>query len=536
MLALHVGAGFPRRILLVKSSVSHGASPIAAEPRRLCAACYNRTSMRIPYPERISYTAALCFAALLLLAQLLEQTQPIFAFCCFAYIMVTVAAFNLSGGLYRPAGAFIFFNSVLSIILALVVKAFLGEAADANLVAPLRIIEVYLLGMVSMLIASFIETRFRPRRALIPSILPLVTLRGAYIGAAILGLASTFFWLSGPNLPNGGIFTALHNVDSLLPFALILGVVYNVRASNGQRTLSPALGSLFAFMSLLSLIYFSKQILFTPIFCWTLGAGLARYKLKPINYVTLALMIFILMYFGTPYVAVGKARDKPAGLVELASFSFNMLTHMDAIRKEYKEGAEGQYSKTNYFNHPEGIFDRLEMVAIDDLLVDTGDRNGFFGFEPTIEGWENLIPHIIWANKPVPYFGNQYAHALGILSDDDGSTGVSFSPSADAYYQGGFYGIIVVETACFTLIFLAFSFLVGDVRDHPAVLVLVLITAHTGPEGAIPGAIILILASAVVVGVAFLSRYVLPLIADVFQPVPLAVPPVRLPRHVVAAD
>jgi len=493
--------------------------------------------MRIPYPERISYTGALCFATVLLVLQLVEHTQFEFAICCFAYILVTTAAFNFAGGMYRPAGSFIFFNSVLGLILALMMKAFLGEPADSNLAAPLRIIEVYLLGMVSMLIAAFIESRFRPRRGLASTIFPLVTLRGAYIGAAILGLAANFFWLSSPELAAGSIFTALHNTDALVPFAMILGVIYTVRSTNGRQSVTPMLACLFIFENLESLIYFSKQALFTPIFCWFLGAGLARYKLKPINYAVLALVGIIFMTYGIPYVAVGKARAKPLGLLPTINFVAGMLMNMDKVRAEYKLGATEQYNKVNYFNQPEGIFDRLEMISIDSLLVDNADREGYFGFEPTIEGWENNIPHMIWANKPVPYFGNPYAHRIGILADEDDTTGISFTASADAYFQGGFFGVIIVETFCFTLIFLALSFIVGDVREHPAVLVLILITGHTGPEGAIPGACILVLQTVTVIGVAFICRYLLPLIADIFQPEPLAVAPmVRLPRPAMAAD
>ena len=492
--------------------------------------------MRIPYPERISYTGALCFATALLVVQLLEHTQLSFALCCFGYILVTTLAFNLAGGMYRPSGSFILFNSVLGLILALVAKAFLGEPADSNLAAPQRVIEVYLLGMVSMLIAAFIENRFRPRRALVSRVLPLVTLRGAYIGAAILGLASNFFWLSGPDLPAGSIFTALHNADALLPFAMILGVIYTVRSTNGRQSVTPMLACLFFFLNLQSLIYFSKQALFTPVFCWVLGAGLSRYKLKPVNYAVLALIGYILLAYGTPYVAVGKARPKPLGLVPTINFAFGMIMDIDAVKAEYKLGATEQYNKVNYFNNPEGIFDRLEMVSIDSLLVDNADRDGYFGFEPTIEGWENIIPHILWPGKPVPYFGNAYAHRIGILSDEDDTTGVSFTASADAYFQGGFFGVIVVETFCFTLIFLALSFLVGDVREHPAVLVLILITGHTGPEGAIPGAVILVLQTVAVVGVAFICRYLLPLVTDVFQPDSSTTSAVRLPRSVLAAD
>jgi hypothetical protein len=474
--------------------------------------------MRIPYPERIPLAGAVTFAAALLTAQLLQHTQPLFSVFCFAFIVLATMAFNLAGGLYTPAGAYIFFTAILTFILGVVVKAVVNEPADSNLVAPLRVMMVYTAGMFGLLVAASIEKRFRPHRPLISIAFPFTNLRSVYIGSAILGVASKAFWLTDPKLSPGSVILALRNTDNLLPFALMLGVIYTVRSTDGRRSLTPALACLFVLVNLQDLLTFSKQAVFTPLLCWVLGAAVSRYRLKPLNLVLIPLLIFVGLYYGTPFVQVGKSTPtrsaSPLGNIGLV---VNLIRHMDQTRAAYDTDAVEGYGVVNYYNKPEGLFDRLEMISIDDLLVDQTDREGVFGFEPVKEGLENLIPHFFWPNKPVPYFGNVYGHQLGILADDDSSTAVSFSAAGDAYHEGAWFGVLFVEPLCFTVIFLTFSWLVGSVRDHPAVLLLIVLIAHAGPEGALPGAIVLILVSAVSLGVAFFCRYILPVVASAFQ-------------------
>ncbi len=477
--------------------------------------------MRIPYPERISYTGAFFFAAGLLVVQVMQHTSLVFSTCCFCYILVATAAFNIAGGLYRPAGAYIFFNAVLTLIIGLIVKAFLGEPADSNLASPMKAIEVYVFGMVSFLIAAFVESRYRPSRGFVSKAFPLMTLRGVYLGAALIGVPSNLFWLSGPQLAPGSFLTAFRNTDQLVPFALILGVIYTIRASGGRRSMTPGLFFFYAFMQVESLVAFSKQALFTPVFCWMLAAGLARYKLKPINFVCLSCIIFIIYFFGTPYVGIGKGTDRTDLRANITT-AINLLQNIGSVREEYKQEVSTEYLKINYYNQGEGVLDRLQMFSVDALLIDTADQNGYFGFEPMKEGWENVVPHLIWKGKPTPFFGNTYAHMLGILADEDVSTGVSFGVSADSYMEGGLFGVLVMQTLCFIGIFTIFSFVVGDVREHPAVILLVLVTAHVAPEGMMPGAIGLVLFCVVVVGFAFFCRYIFPLVSDTFLPEPSA--------------
>jgi len=480
--------------------------------------------MRIPYPERIPLAGAVSFASALLIVQLLEHTAPLFSILCFVFIVFATMAFNFAGGMYTPAGAFIFFNAVLTLILALIVKAVLNEPADSNLVTPLRAIIVYTLGMAAFLAATFVENRFRSRTPLISKVFPLTNLRAAYVGSVILGLALNAFWLTDPKLSAGSIILALRHADNLLPFSLMLGVIYTVRSSNGRRSLTPGLACLFVALNLEYLLGFSKQGLFTPLLCWMLGAGVSRYRLKPVNLVVVPLLIFFGVYYGTPYVQVGKSLARPLSQMGTINLAVDLLLHLDRTRAQYSTSSDADYGAVNYFNKPQGLFDRLEMISVDDLLIAETDRDGIFGYEPVKEGWENLIPHFFWPNKPTPFFGNAYAHQIGILADEDISTGVSFSPSADAYHEGGWLGLLIVMPLCFIAIFLSFSFLIGSVRDHPAVLLLIVTVAHTAPEGSLYGNINLVLFTFIALGTGFVCRYILPVVASAFRPASLSIP------------
>ena len=480
--------------------------------------------MRIPYPERIPLAGAASFAGLLVVAQLLCHTQPLFSALCFVFIVFATMAFNLAGGLYTPAGAYIFFNAVLTLILGLIVKVFLREPADSNLHVPIPTIVVYTLGMLGMLIAAYIASRFPCPRPLIVKLFPLPSLRNVYIGSVILGVSLKAYWLTDPVLAPGSLLLALRNNDSLLPFALILGVIYTVVSTDGKRSVTPGLLCLFLVVNALGLLTFSKQVAFTPMLCWVLGAAVSRYQLKPINFVVVPLLVVLGLYYGTPLEQVGKSAERTGSAIKDIGVAIDLIVHIDRTRAEYKSDSIDGYGVANYYNQPEGLFDRLEMVSMDDLLIAQTEREGPYGFVPVVQAWENLVPHFFWPNKPIPYFGNVYGHQIGILPVDDFSTSISFGTSADAYHEGKWYGVLVLEPICLAAIFLVFSWALGSVRDHPAVLLLLVLVAHYAPEGGMTGAVQLISLTLVALGVAFACRYILPVIASAIQPASLPIP------------
>lgn len=89
---LAVLQAFPRRIYLVKSTprfcrllAPAGRPAKSGSPR---PACYNRASMRIPYPGQIPSFGAFCFAAGLLAVPVMQHT-PQFAVCCL-YLLLAI--------------------------------------------------------------------------------------------------------------------------------------------------------------------------------------------------------------------------------------------------------------------------------------------------------------------------------------------------------------------------------------------------------------------------------------------------------------
>ncbi|HEV2620001.1 MAG TPA: hypothetical protein VGU23_08715, partial [Acidobacteriaceae bacterium] len=99
--------------------------------------------MRIPFPERFPIDRAVLFAAALFLIQWLEGTPLYFCAGCMVFILIATLAFNAGGGLTRISGAYVFFYSMLVVVVGLCYKAFLGEPAQSNLVAPRTDIELY---------------------------------------------------------------------------------------------------------------------------------------------------------------------------------------------------------------------------------------------------------------------------------------------------------------------------------------------------------------------------------------------------------
>ena len=474
--------------------------------------------MRLPFPERIPLRYALYFSVLLCLAQLIQGTDPTFSLCCFLFIVIATLAFNLAGGLSRPSGGYVFFYAVLAVIVGLFWKVFLGEPADSNLKQPLLTIGTYLGGMMMMFVAVFLSRKLTAKRAFLADMIADGSMSTAAIGCLIVGLLLTGAGMLNPN-QNGSILSAVNQVNYFIPLALMLGTISQIRRSGGTSSVNliVLIAGLAIFIP--GMLSFSKTGIFAPLLGWLIAAASQRYKVSLQQIVGLILMLAFMGIYLAPYSQYGRT-FKTESLSANIDVSISLLSELQHIREMSQQtGNEMMEDRVQaYFDTPQGLFDRLQMLSPDDALINVTEQNGPIGFAPIVFYFENIIPHFIWPGKPQIGFGNVYAHEIGMIGDEDMTTGISFSPTGEAFHVGGWLGIFVLAPILWILLFTVFDSLCGDARRHPWGLLAIFLFSHVAPEGML-GSLIHTLAYGALglVFAAFTTAYVMPVVGSIFS-------------------
>jgi hypothetical protein len=430
------------------------------------------------------------FALLLLVIQQLEGTPLYFSVGSAAFVILAALAFNTAGGLTRTSGAYVFFYSLLVVIVGLCYKALLGEPADSNLRSPYSTIAAYVGSIAAMLAAVTVSRRFSRKTGLLQNVLKDADMYRASVGCMVFGFAGPYMIaLLGPSA--GKLNTAFTQLNDLLPLGIIIGVMYEIRRSGGTRSINPAVGLtiLYTFF-IFGILGFSKQGMLQPLLCWLLPLCAMRFRLTALQVAGCLLGVFIIFQYLVPYSQYGRRfiNGYPSTSQRM-DIAVRLLSHPEETRKNYQETQTNGAVGSGYYNTPQGFWDRLNFISTDDALIDYTDRNRTFGYSPIIAAFLNTFPHFILPDKPVVNFGNVYLHEMGGLSEDDFSTGISFSPTAEAYHMDKWVGIFVAAPLIWFLIFVTFDSVFGDLRTTPWGLLVLAGVSHTAPEGALAGAI-----------------------------------------------
>jgi hypothetical protein len=473
--------------------------------------------LRLPFPDHVSLAAVFYFASLLCVIQLLQGTNSTFALCSFLYINVAALAFNVGGGFTRTTGTFVFFNSVLGVIIGLCMKAYLGEPADSNLQAPNLTMAVYVAGMCMMLVAVFLSRRLSTKHALLGKMVTDANMQTATVGCMVTGFLIFFAGFVVPG-GNGTVLSAVNQINRFFPLAVMLGVLNTNRRSGGTRSVNLPILVSGTFMFITGVLGFSKEGMITPFVCWLIAAASQRYRISRFQMGGIALVAFFIFYYLVPYAQYGR-NYKEEGEGFNVDTTLSLLSNLGYVREQYyassTEALEGRVQ--GYFNTPQGFFDRLEMVSIDDALANRTQQFGTYGITPVIQSFQNLVPHFIWPDKPGLLSGNDFAHEVGLLAEEDTSTGVSFSSTAVAFHLLGWPGIFLLAPAVWLLLFTIFDSLCGDVRKAPWGLLVLVLFAHAAPEGDINSVIYISFFGAfAVIFAAVMGAYVMPVIGTFF--------------------
>lgn len=460
------------------------------------------------------------FATALIIVQQLDRTDLFFSACSFTFIIVAALAFNLAGGLTTASGGYVFFYSVLGVIFGLFWKAVLGEPAQSNLFEARLTIEVFLAAIFGMLAAVVVSKRLTRKRPFLGDANNLSNLQSASTGSLMFSIIIIVLELY-VSRSNGGLFSALVQVNRFSELAILLGVTYQIRKSGGRTSVNfPALAATGILWLQGGILGFSKQAMFTPLICWTLAASAQGYRMKKAQVIGGSLMLLFLIRFMVPYAQYGRSQAV-GGIAGNFGVAVRLLSDLGTVRDRYvtNQKASEASGGNSYFSTPQGLFDRLQMIYPDSTIIEATERLGTYGLYPILADIENLVPHAFWANKPVIRWGNIFAHeTLTPLDEEDETTGISYSPSGEAFRLAGFPGVFFLAPVIWICTFVWFDSLCGDVRKSPWGLLALTLFAHVAPEGMLDGCIYMIGYGAFAIIVAAVSSiHVMPHLGTLFS-------------------
>lgn len=471
--------------------------------------------MRIQLPTRIPLSKALLFTGVLVLVELLEGTWPLYALLVFCYFMFSVMAFNVAGGFTRPSGAYIFFYSTLAGGVGTVYKALLGQAAQTHLEAPLITIAVYAATTVTLLLAAFVARKIATSREGIAGVLhvPRLNLNTAALGCVVMVVLIDNAYAIFPG-GAGSILHAITMVNYFLPLGILLGTIAAVRNSGGRHSVSLLTLSAMVYAMALAMASFSKQAMFTPFVCWFLGAAWAGFQLRQRHILAILVFAFVAQEFLVPLANVGREEITDESASTRFALVERYVEHPFRLREVNEQRLSGYLGLSIwYFGTPQGIFDRFTMLPNDAQLVAYTAEGHYFGYLPLYVYFQNWVPHIINPHKLEGTIvgGNRYAHELGQLADEDWTTGISYTPSAEAFHIDGWTSVLIAQPFIFLLLFVTTDAICGDLRSQPWGLLPMLVFAHIAPEGLLGAAINYVwLGNVGTVFAIFISGYVAP--------------------------
>ncbi len=471
--------------------------------------------MRVPVPDRFTAKPALLFIAALFTAQLLVGTDLLFCLLTAVYVVLFVLGFNAAGGLLYPSGAFIFFNGTLTAIFGLILKCFLGEPGEKFLLSPTTTMLAYCGGMAAMALAAFLTARLRPKKGLLADIGTGEMMKRSAIGCLFFGM---FLGLTTNSAAEGTVGSAFRQINHFIQMAILLATAYEIHRSGGQRSTNWIVWAGGAWYLGTGLITFGKEGMFIGTLTWAVAAVALGYDFKFKQLLGMGIAGFLLVYYLVPYSQY--VRNYKTGVrSQDLQIALHYLGDLGQTRRLFLEQDESHdiTGEPHLFGKPEGFLDRMNMLAYDDALINFTDNGYVYGILPTLESYANIVPHFLWSSKPSFAFGNDFGRELGVITADDTSTGISFSPVGDAYHEATWYGVLGLWPVIVFLFFFFTDSLTGSARKAPWALLPISLVSHTAPEGLMQGTIFLTTYGIIsLIVIVLFSRFVLPAITAVF--------------------
>lgn len=449
--------------------------------------------MRIPYPTRFNINHVLILALLLLFAQLLDGTDPVFAFLGTVAMVFSVIAFNILGGLGSVSGSFVIFMAVPTFVILLFIKVITWEPSDKHFLDPMITITATALGWAGILAAAVLSRRFVTRRNIVRfTARDLENLKNTSAGLLMIGLISQVLLTKYNTGKNGTIWAVLNQLNIFVPMATILATYYEICISCGKRSMNWIVLVSILYVAGFGFIAASKQGMYAPFLSYFLVCGALEYRFRPLQVMVILAWLAFAAGFLFPWAQYARTFTRQNTLTGTVDATLALLRDPNTIPNMYRWYADSLRNNEDVnqvalcYDHPHGLLDRESLICQDDRLIHVTQHTGPVGPDYLIEGFEMVVPHMIWHSRGTLSLGNIYGRETDEASDEDYTTAVAFAPIGDAYRELGWSGIAVVMPILYFFTFIFLDAIFGDARESPWGLVLVSYAAFAAPGLLLP--------------------------------------------------
>lgn len=485
--------------------------------------------MRLPFPTRLNIQYVLIGLTLIFFAQILNGTDPLFAFVACVAMLFTALAFNVLGGLSSASGAFVIFIALSTYIITIFVKIFTFEPSNKNFRQPTITIVATAVAFLGILISAWLSRKFiRPRPLIRFSPRDLENLENTAGGVIVLGLLSQFLLSAygveaNGSVESGSFWAILNQMNLFIPLAIVLGTYYSIYMSGGKKSMNWVVIIAIIYVGGIGFAAASKQGMYTPFFSYFLVCAALRYRFRALQVILIFLYIVFAIGFLFPWAQYARTYTRQPTLSQTLAATYRLITDPNTIPAMYRWYEDSLVLNQDInqvqlcYDHPHGLIDRESLICSDDTLINLTLHTGPVGPQYLMDGFFMVIPHFVWPGRPSVFLGNVYGRDTGLVGGEDYGTEAAFAPVGDAFREFGWSGVAIVMPVMFFLTFVFLDNIFGDVRNTPWGLTMTSYAAFAAPGLLLPVhpqlwghfvPIILILA--------WITRYVAPQIAVMF--------------------
>lgn len=449
--------------------------------------------MRIPYPTRINVNHALIVVLVLLFAQLLDGTDPLFAFLGSLAMIFSVLAFNILNGLATASGAFVIFMAIPTFVILIFLKVFTWEPSDKHFMQPMITIAATAIGWAGILAAAGLSRRFSTTRNIVHfTAHDLENLKNTSAGLLVIGLVSQILLTNYNTGASGTIWAALNQLNIFVPMATILATYYEICISRGKRSMNWIVLVSILYVAGFGFIAASKQGMYAPFFSYFLVCGALEYRFRPLQVIAILAWLAFAVGFLFPWAQYARSMTRQSTLTGTVEATIDLLKDPNTIPAMYRWYSDSLKLNEDVnqvalcYDHPHGLLDRESLICQDDRLIQLTQHTGPVGSSYLIDGFEMVIPHFIWPSRVNLSLGNIYGRDTDEASPEDYTTAVAWAPIGDAYREFGWSGIVVVMPILYFFTFIFLNNVFGDARESPWGLVIVSYAAFAAPGLLLP--------------------------------------------------